>query len=163
MSVMREHSESIIAVLEAFVYDPLINWRLFVTTDDNADAPNNDASLEDPRPNRKQTENQVQYQLQRQQQRQQQHQQQHGLIDDDDDDDDVVGSNNNTTSTVQEPTEEINQRALQVIDRVKQKLSGRDFRQTEVLPVATQVNLLIQQATSSVNLCQCYVGWCPFW
>ena len=37
MSVMREHSESIIAVLEAFVYDPLINWRLFVTTDDNAD------------------------------------------------------------------------------------------------------------------------------
>jgi len=29
MRVMREHKESLMAVLEAFVYDPLINWRLF--------------------------------------------------------------------------------------------------------------------------------------
>jgi len=28
MRVMRDHKDSILAVLEAFVHDPLINWRL---------------------------------------------------------------------------------------------------------------------------------------
>jgi len=28
MSVLRQHRDSLMAVLEAFVYDPLINWRL---------------------------------------------------------------------------------------------------------------------------------------
>lgn len=28
MSVLRANKESLMAVLEAFVYDPLINWRL---------------------------------------------------------------------------------------------------------------------------------------
>jgi len=28
MTVLRENKESLMAVLEAFVYDPLINWRL---------------------------------------------------------------------------------------------------------------------------------------
>ena len=28
MSVLRAHKDSLMAVLEAFVYDPLINWRL---------------------------------------------------------------------------------------------------------------------------------------
>lgn len=28
MRVLREHKDSVMAVLEAFVYDPLLNWRL---------------------------------------------------------------------------------------------------------------------------------------
>ena len=28
MTVLRDNKESLMAVLEAFVYDPLINWRL---------------------------------------------------------------------------------------------------------------------------------------
>ena len=28
MTVLREHKDSLMAVLEAFVYDPLLNWRL---------------------------------------------------------------------------------------------------------------------------------------
>lgn len=28
MNVLRDNKESLMAVLEAFVYDPLINWRL---------------------------------------------------------------------------------------------------------------------------------------
>ena len=28
MSVLRDNKESLMAVLEAFVYDPLINWKL---------------------------------------------------------------------------------------------------------------------------------------
>jgi serine/threonine-protein kinase mTOR len=29
--------------------------------------------------------------------------------------------------------------------------------------VAAQVDRLISQATSHENLCQSYIGWCPFW
>ena len=32
MKVMRENKESLMAVLEAFVYDPLLNWRLLTTS-----------------------------------------------------------------------------------------------------------------------------------
>ena len=28
MRVLRENKDSVMAVLEAFVYDPLLNWRL---------------------------------------------------------------------------------------------------------------------------------------
>ena len=28
MEVLRENKDSVMAVLEAFVYDPLLNWRL---------------------------------------------------------------------------------------------------------------------------------------
>lgn len=35
MTVLRENKESLMAVLEAFVYDPLINWRLMPTDVDS--------------------------------------------------------------------------------------------------------------------------------
>ncbi len=34
---------------------------------------------------------------------------------------------------------------------------------TESDTVQIQVMRLIQQATSHENLCQAYIGWCPFW
>lgn len=34
MQVLRDNKESLMAVLEAFVYDPLINWRLMQTEAD---------------------------------------------------------------------------------------------------------------------------------
>jgi len=34
MRVLRDNKESLMAVLEAFVYDPLINWRLMPTKGD---------------------------------------------------------------------------------------------------------------------------------
>ena len=36
---------------------------------------------------------------------------------------------------------------------------GRDFANHNNLDVTTQVDLLIKQATSHENLCQCYIGW----
>lgn len=36
--VLRENKESVLAVLEAFVHDPLINWRLLTPKSPNADA-----------------------------------------------------------------------------------------------------------------------------
>lgn len=41
-------------------------------------------------------------------------------------------------------------------------LLGRDFSHDETLDVPTQVELLIKQATSHENLCQCYIGWYVF-
>ena len=37
MKVLRENKESLMAVLEAFVHDPLIGWRLFTPNDGRED------------------------------------------------------------------------------------------------------------------------------
>jgi FKBP12-rapamycin complex-associated protein len=55
-----------------------------------------------------------------------------------------------------------NARALQVLSRVKEKLTGRDFK-TDELSVVEQVDRLIKEATNLENLCQHYIGWCSFW
>ena len=63
---------------------------------------------------------------------------------------------------------------------MRDKLTGKDFNKEESLKAKEQVEnqdqlelidshflfqvgLLIQQATSHENLCQCYIGWCPVW
>ena len=56
-----------------------------------------------------------------------------------------------------------NARAVEVLDRVTQKLTGRDFKPNEELEVVAQVNKLIIEATRLENLCQHYIGWCSFW
>lgn len=56
-----------------------------------------------------------------------------------------------------------NARALQVLARVKEKLTGRDFRQHEELNVSDQVDKLLAQATNVENICQHWIGWCSFW
>ena len=56
-----------------------------------------------------------------------------------------------------------NARAVEVLDRVQQKLTGRDFKNNEELDVIAQVNKLIMEATKLENLCQHYIGWCSFW
>lgn len=53
----------------------------------------------------------------------------------------------------------MNKKALAIITRVRDKLTGRDFSHEETLSVQRQVDLLIQQATNNENLCQCYIGW----
>jgi FKBP12-rapamycin complex-associated protein len=56
-----------------------------------------------------------------------------------------------------------NARAVEVLDRVAQKLTGRDFKPDDELTVNEQVNKLIIEATKLENLCQHYIGWCSFW
>jgi uncharacterized protein YgfB (UPF0149 family) len=50
-----------------------------------------------------------------------------------------------------------NARALQVLSRVKEKLTGMDFKPNEELNVPDQVDKLLAQATSVENLCQHYI------
>ncbi len=62
----------------------------------------------------------------------------------------------------------LNERALKVIRRVQDKLTGTDFHSSseedgEPLDVQDQVQRLIVQATSSENLSQLFIGWCAFW
>lgn len=56
-----------------------------------------------------------------------------------------------------------NARAVQVLGRVKEKLTGMDFKPTDELNVSGQVDRLIREATNLENLCQHYIGWCSFW
>ncbi len=57
----------------------------------------------------------------------------------------------------------MNTKALDIIQRVRDKLTGKDFGNAEPLDVPEQVDRLIEQATNNQNLCQSYIGWCPFW
>ena len=56
-----------------------------------------------------------------------------------------------------------NQRALEVVRRIQNKLTGRDFNPQVALTVPEQVQRLIQDATSMENLCVAFIGWCAFW
>ena len=62
-----------------------------------------------------------------------------------------------------EAREAQNARALQVLGRVREKLTGTDFRPTEELSVGDQVDRLLAQATNVENICQHWIGWCSFW
>ncbi|XP_063975702.1 serine/threonine-protein kinase mTOR [Diachasmimorpha longicaudata] len=141
MSVLHRNKDSLMAVLEAFVYDPLLNWRLM----DNAA----------PKGTRSDAQSMNTSSIQ-----------EHG---------DILES---LTSTLPKKgvvlcsmenggdnnqPEALNKKALAIITRVRDKLTGRDFLHEETLSVQRQVQLLIQQATNNENLCQCYIGWCPFW
>ena len=60
-------------------------------------------------------------------------------------------------------SETMNTKALFVVNRVRDKLTGKDFDPNVTFDVPNQIDLLIKQATSNEKLCQCYIGWCPFW
>ena len=62
----------------------------------------------------------------------------------------------------------LNERAVAVMQRMIDKLSGRDFAHEagaagDVDSVAVQVQRLIEAATLPENLSASYIGWCPFW
>ncbi|KNC78388.1 hypothetical protein SARC_09176 [Sphaeroforma arctica JP610] len=122
------------AVLEAFVYDPLINWRLMETGGQGKKKKNKMAPADE-------------------------------LIDHSDYGVTVyrVKNRDDPQDIADAQPEVVSERAVQVINRVQAKLTGRDFKATETLSVELQVERLLAQATSQENLCQLYVGWCPFW
>ncbi|PSN34470.1 Serine/threonine-protein kinase mTOR [Blattella germanica] len=121
MSVLHRNKDSLMAVLEAFVYDPLLNWRLMDSTAPKA------------KRSKAQTDSSISSSSQ-----------EHG---------DILDSGDGSQP------EALNKKALLIIKRVREKLTGRDFLNEETLTVQKQVDLLIQQATSNENLCQCYIGW----
>jgi FKBP12-rapamycin complex-associated protein len=59
--------------------------------------------------------------------------------------------------------EVLNEKAVEIIQRISNKLTGKDFSPKETLGVTSQVQRLIKQATDIENLAQCYTGWSPYW
>ncbi|KAH7327706.1 atypical PIKK FRAP protein kinase [Rhizoctonia solani] len=158
MEVLRGNRDSLLAVLEAFVWDPLINWRLMqlAAAAAAAGAPsslrggqlrvaplpagsNHDANAGQRTtigapsiPNRRVRA----------------------------DENDIFDERSGDIGPRQENRD---QQALAVYNRVRDKLAGRDFHTKEPLPTMDQVLRLIEQATSYENLCQSFSGWCAFW
>lgn len=146
MRVLRDNKDSVMAVLEAFVYDPLINWRLLT------------------KPSMPKAS------------QQQQLGKNYSEIVDSDATGGVFPENFSTTRRARLGTEisrledesinrpeTLNAGALNIINRVSNKLTGRDFNLDVPLDISAQVQLLIEEALKVENLCQAYVGWCPFW
>jgi FKBP12-rapamycin complex-associated protein len=77
----------------------------------------------------------------------------------------TVTHNPNNPAHEAEAKEVQNARALVVLSRVKEKLTGRDFvsKERDELNVYEQVDRLVKEATNLENLCQHYIGWCSFW
>ncbi|KAG8807009.1 phosphatidylinositol kinase- protein kinase tor1, partial [Serendipita sp. 400] len=153
MKVLRDNREPLMAVLEAFIYDPLVSWRLTTETDTRTrvqNAPVVTGGANPPAPGA-------------------------GV------DGDQFGAAaaaaytryaggprrrvqlNEGLAFNEDMTEWRNAKALEVYQRVQKKLTGRDFNPDEELTVEEQVAKLIKQATALENLCQAFPGWCPFW
>lgn len=166
LQVLRTNKDSVMAMMEAFVHDPLINWRLF-----NMNEVPQMGGLANSR----------------------------GLGSD------GYGGASDRPSPLQrgirerellqavgqlgDANEVLNERAVAVMGRMRNKLTGRDFSPASSsvgnivnsaaladrsalnadrdsdsgLSIPIQVQKLIDQAMSHENLCQNYVGWCPFW
>ncbi|KAI1637788.1 FAT-domain-containing protein [Biscogniauxia mediterranea] len=177
MRVLRENKESVMAVLEAFIHDPLLTWRL--TNAASPVGPNFRSERESVlgaagqrgrRPSILDAEHPPSEYFAAAAQ------QQGGAVIDlggppgsrarARTNSSLVNGNGGTDGGgggVGETAEMQNARAVEVLDRVNQKLTGRDFKPTEELEVVQQVNKLIMEATKLENLCQHYIGWCSFW
>jgi len=147
MREMRENRNSVMAVLEAFVYDPLMNWSSFVQ---KMTAPATTHTNDSAGPMDGVANGVVQPGMARS----------------------VVGSvmAHKRLFIPEEDGvagENSHRMAVSVLARVEAKLRGKDFPEpngeTKVLTVPEQVQRLIKQATDHVNLCQLYIGWCYFW
>jgi FKBP12-rapamycin complex-associated protein len=158
MRLLRGNKESLMAVLEAFIHDPLLTWRL-----GTRESPPEPSFPSERRTSIMGAPNPVEAAGGRRAS--------------------VMGGDPNATagdrpnnsfrprnrSIVQangiDPAdrEVQNARALQVLARVKEKLTGRDFKKENELNVTDQVERLLSEATNLENLCQHYIGWCSFW
>ena len=155
MKLLRANKESLMAVLEAFIHDPLLTWRLgnresppepsFQSERRNSimGAPNPQegrrASVMGGDPNAPSDRPGSSYRPRNRNSAQ---------------------PNGNVDAVEKEVQ---NARALQVLSRVKEKLTGRDFKKEVELPPDEQVERLLSEATNLENLCQHYIGWCSFW
>lgn len=130
MRVLRNNKESLMAILEAFAFDPLIQWGFDLPTEKIMEETGIRLPLINPS--------------------------------------ELLRKGTITSEEAQKLEEEQqieirNARALLVLRRITDKLTGNDISQYEDLNVAKQVDKLTKQAMSIENLCQHYVGWCPFW
>ncbi|CAF4657655.1 unnamed protein product [Rotaria sp. Silwood1] len=151
MDVLRKNRDSLMAVLEAFVHDPLLNWRLLENNNNEQTPGISTTSNRSPQTG----------------QQQQPHYQPHlsTVNEEDNEHESTLGGGTQQQQNVQQVVTQPGRtiRAVEIMNRVREKLTGSDFHREQPVDIPTQVELLIKQATSHENLCQSYIGWCPFW
>ncbi|KAK9433284.1 armadillo-type protein, partial [Lipomyces doorenjongii] len=162
MRVLRDNKESLMAILEAFAHDPLINWGFNLPQPERpSQAPGGPYSVDGI--SRNGTANiagNVSSSMSNRERK--------GSI--------IAASSSGldrrrpqideeevVNLELQNQLESRNARATVVLKRISDKLTGNDFKLPKELDVPHQVDKLIQQATSVENLCQHYIGWCSFW
>lgn len=176
MRVLRDNKDSLMAVLEAFIHDPLVNWRLLTRESPHETSFRSERRMSlmgdpsagggggggggDTRQHHAGSlmEELIGAQTNRNPAA-------------------IIGSRpsiraRGRTSALaalagnggnQDERELQNERAVQVLKRVREKLTGTDFNPRDNLDVEEQVARLIAQATNIENICQHYIGWCSFW
>ncbi|PLB50852.1 phosphatidylinositol 3 and 4-kinase family protein [Aspergillus steynii IBT 23096] len=140
MRVLRTHKDSIMTILAAFLHDPLLNWQMgshYPTQQPGEVDHLADLAQSTPVPSSHMSSVIGAGVLDPQPQQ---------------------GVNNNTAAG----EGGLNAYAIEVLTRVRDKLTGRDFRKGQ-LEVEDQVRKLIEEATNLENLCQHYIGWCSHW
>ncbi|KAH7096384.1 atypical/PIKK/FRAP protein kinase [Auriculariales sp. MPI-PUGE-AT-0066] len=138
MKVLRDNSDSLLAVLEAFIYDPLISWRLLKVNETEPTGVD-EVLVEgmtnyNPLPNGPAKKPRANEQ---------------DIFNDEEEE--------RTKQIVRQG------KALTVYNRVRDKLKGSDFSSDKPLGVEDQVSKLVQQAINPEALCQHFPGWCACW
>jgi len=179
MSVLRRNADSLLTMLEAFVYDPLINWRLADVSTKIGSSVNSSthggSSSKAGQRIQDMKGSQIYSNIQ-------------AMAADASRDSRIASIAANRAvhteltpagqsrieKSLRQPESmllpregegELDEKALRVIQRVQEKLNGTEFFKSQevALGVPDQVQRLIAEATSSENLCQLYIGWCSFW
>jgi FKBP12-rapamycin complex-associated protein len=170
MRVLRANRDSVMAMLEAFVHDPLINWRLLGEGEGNADEKEaqqdetatgadmirREAAMASLSAAGYSTDGLTKVQSESVFSLAQSVHVSRGAIE-------RALARALGPEGVQAPAEELNTRAVAVTSRVAAKLTGRDFGPVTQLNVQEQVQRCIEQATSHIRLSQAYAGWCATW
>jgi FKBP12-rapamycin complex-associated protein len=206
LRILRSNSDSVMTMLEAFVHDPLINWGASSTTATTAatattaiagtpSTTTNDAATS--KGQLKEAMEMVMAEEERQHLLRKDGISHHNdrllrggggrtlgaleVVDEEDDEDD---EDDEDIDGIQKET--LNEKAVSVLARVQEKLTGRDLVEYRVgvqrneasdasgrvgeqdvleepMGIPEQVDKLIKEAQCHENLSQLYIGWCPFW
>ncbi|KAL1521017.1 hypothetical protein AB1Y20_022574 [Prymnesium parvum] len=142
MGVLRQQKDSVMAMLEAFMHDPLLNWGLNTDETDSSRQSSSSTAM------REFKMGEVKARADRNA---------GSLIE--------VRRAGHMQEQSHKDEKLLNARAIKVLRRIRSKLVGTDFKTEEKVAEfpQMQVNRLIREARSHENLCQMFLGWNAFW
>lgn len=164
MSVLRKERDSMLALLQAFIHDPLISWRLVATSGSDPEGSTQDESTAEEEGRLLEEENSYSTAT-----------------------GGGAGGGGSSAGNATQPVRSAEARSLKThhsnnfllnrdfqhqgtdaYKRLKSKLEGKDFEQeyrqcTSKFGVQEQVNQLLKDATEIANVSQMFPGWMPFW
>ncbi|KAJ2062155.1 phosphatidylinositol kinase- protein kinase tor1 [Coemansia sp. S146] len=166
MRVLRANRDSLMAVLEAFVFDPLVSW-LYIQDPDNSDdvatAANRRQPPENGANNRINQEQLARWSAAGRASRANYDAAGIALGSRPDEPRGSFANNSEHNDVGVDDWQVGNPKARAIVKRIHDKLVGTDFAPNKQLDVAAQIDRLIQQATSSENLAEMWGGWAPLW